>query len=77
MIEFDTSRGTFKITIPIPHIRDAGRYHQSLVNLLERIEIDENAPALIADLDRVYQLMSHLLPDDELMIRYRDMTDGT
>ena len=77
MIEFDATHRTFKISIPIPHVRDAGRYHQSLVRLLDRIEIDENAPALIEDLARVYDLMSHLLPDEELMNRYRDMTDGT
>jgi hypothetical protein len=77
MIEFDPAHKTFRISIPITHLKDAGRYHQSLINLLERIEIDENIPSLIEDLDCIYELMSHLLPDDAFLNRYRDLTDDT
>jgi hypothetical protein len=77
MIEFDPAHKTFKISIPISNLREAGRYHQSLVNLLERIEIDENIPSLIKDLDCIYELMSHLLPDNTFKNNYTDLTDGT
>lgn len=77
MIEFDATHRSFKISIPLNHPKDAGRYHQSLVNLLERIEIDENIPSLIDDLDCIYELLFHLLPDDKLLSQYKDQPDDT
>jgi len=74
MIEFDPSRKTFKISIPVPDLKEAGRYHQSLVNLLERIEIDEDTPSFIDDLDCVYELLSHLLPDQAFIDQHKDLT---
>jgi len=77
MIEFDADHKTFRIIIPVSHPKEAGRYHQSLVNLLEKIEIDEDTPAFIEDLDCIYELMSHLLPDQTFMDQYKAPTDDT
>jgi hypothetical protein len=75
MMEFDTYHKTFKIIIPVATLSEAGRYHQSLIKLLERIEIDEDIPSLIENLDCIYELLSHLLPDQAFIDHYKDLTN--
>ena len=75
MIEFDTYHKTFKIIIPVATLLEAGRYHQSLIKILERIEINEDIPSLIEDLDCIYELLSHLLPDQAFIDQYKAPTD--
>jgi hypothetical protein len=76
MIEFDADKKLFNISILVSDIKQVGRYHQSIVNLLERIEIDENTSSLMEDLDCVYELMSHLLPDQAFLDQHKDHFQG-
>ena len=75
MVEFDSVHQTFKISIPITDPQQASRYHQSLVRLLEKIEIDDNKPSFIEDLGCVYELLSHLLPDQGFMDRHKNLNN--
>lgn len=76
MIEFDADKKLFRIIIPVSDVEHLSRYHQSIMSLLDRIEIDENTASIIEDLDCVYELLSHLLPDQAFLDQHKDHSQG-
>lgn len=73
MVEFDTDRNQFKICIPVSNLKDIHRYHQSIISVLDRIEIDECDPVLKEDLNAVYELLSQLLPDKNFLDQHSEL----
>jgi hypothetical protein len=67
MIEFNADQNEFRICIPVSNIDDVHRYHQSIINILDRIEIDECSTEFREDLNSVYELLSKLIPHQEFL----------
>lgn len=58
-----TARNDQEITnvrIPVSSIEDIARYQKSLINVLDKVEIDDCNPAFREDLATVYRLLSLL-----------------
>lgn len=58
-----TARNDQEITnvrIPVSSIDDIARYQKSLINVLDKVEIDDCNPAFREDLAMVYRLLSLL-----------------
>lgn len=67
MIEFNPAKKVLKICIPASGLDDARRYHNSILKILEKIEIDHCEPGIREDLNNIYELLSHLLAGDEFL----------
>jgi hypothetical protein len=67
MIEFNSDKKMIRICIPVTNLRDVNRYHKSIINVLDRIEISDCNPEFRNDLINVYELLSHLVPDKEFL----------
>lgn len=65
MIEISSDQNHIRICIPVSNVKDINRYHKSLINVLDRIEIDDCNPEFREDLITVYELLSHLIPSKE------------
>jgi|GEM_PF-6708138 hypothetical protein len=65
MIELSADQNHIRICIPVSDVKDINRYHKSLINVLDRVEIDDCNPEFRENLITVYELLSHLVPSKE------------
>jgi hypothetical protein len=65
MIELSADQNHIRICIPVSDVKDINRYHKSLINVLDRVEIDDCNPEFRENLIAVYELLSHLIPGKE------------
>jgi hypothetical protein len=73
MIEFNTDQKQLRICIPVSNLRVIYKYHQSIINLLDKIEIDDCNPELRENLNAIYDLLSHLQPDEDFLAQYKEL----
>jgi hypothetical protein len=69
MIELSADQNHIQICIPVSDVKDINRYHKSLINVLDRVEIDDCNPEFRENLITVYELLSHLVPSEEFSPR--------
>ena len=73
MIEFSTDKKQLRICIPVSNLGAIDRYHQSIVNLLDRIEIDDCNPAQRENLKTIYELLSHLHLNEDFITQHKEL----
>jgi hypothetical protein len=72
MIELSADQNHIRICIPVSDVKDINRYHKSLINVLDRVEIDDCNPEFRENLITVYELLSHLVPSKEFLITEKE-----
>lgn len=73
MIEFNTDKKQLRICIPVSNLKAIDKYHASIINMLDRIEIDDCNPTLRENLNAIYELLSHLQPDEDFLSQYKEL----
>jgi hypothetical protein len=73
MIEFNTDKKQLRICIPVSNLKAIDKYHTSIINMLDKIEIDDCNPALRENLNAIYELLSHLQPDEDFLSQYKEL----
>lgn len=68
MIEYNQNQLT--IRVPISGMQELHAYQKSILAVLSEIDIDNASLGLEDHLKRVYQLLSHLLLDEEFLNRH-------
>lgn len=73
MIEFSTDKKQLRICIPVSNFGVIDKYHQSIVSLLDKIEIDDCNPDQRENLNTVYELLSHLQLNEDFLLQYKEL----
>lgn len=68
MVEYFPSKNEARITIRVNGLKDLHRYRESLLRILDRIEIGNCTNELRNDLASIYELLTELSPE-KLLIR--------
>ena len=76
MIAHNPYKNQVKITIQNSKISDLQNYHSSLLKVLEKIEIGNCDPEFKEHLKTVYELLSHLQPDEKLLMQNGEFIQG-
>ena len=71
MIEYNQNQLT--IRIPISGMQELHAYQKGILGVLSEIDIDNASLGLEDHLKRVYQLLSHLLLDEEFLNRHENL----
>jgi hypothetical protein len=69
MIEFSPDKKQIRICIPVSSLKDINRYYQSIITMLDRVEIGDCNPDFKEDLIAVYELLSHLQTDNDFFLK--------
>lgn len=70
MIE-EVKNSGFRIVIPISDMEELANYQNGLMGVLSKVEVDNCNPQLQENLNYVYELLSHLIPDKKSFIQQR------
>lgn len=76
MIAHNSCKNQLTITIQNPKVSDIQNYHRSLLKVLEKIEIGNCDPEFKEHLKIVYELLSHLQPDEKLLMQDGELIQG-
>ena len=63
MVRFDLSDDSITITIPVSSIEELQAYQRSLLLLLKNVDVEDADPSMLAAVEKVYQLVTHLTPE--------------
>ena len=77
MIEFEEKTSQLKIIIPISGEDELARYRRGIMGVLRKIEVNNCDEALKENLKSVFELLSHLVPDNDSLIDHKKLLTQT
>ena len=63
MVRFDLSDDSITVNIPVGSIEELRAYQQSLLLLLNNVDVEDADPPTLAAVEKVYQLLTYLTPE--------------
>jgi hypothetical protein len=73
----ECKKSGFQIVIPIANMGELSKYQRGLLGVLRKVEVGNCDPRLKENLKSVYELLSHLVPDKNSLIREGELLTRT
>lgn len=73
MIELEEKSKKLRVVIPISNLEELEGYKKGIMGILHTIEIDGSDQVLMEHLKSVYDLLSHLVPDRDFLLQYKEL----